>query len=270
MANIERFVDLIDTFQTESVQTFAQIANIRNTIKNIMHSAKVEVRNIQKIQEEIVAPTIKVKGYEKDQNKYKYYTTLNQVPHDIKAKYDAATNNTNKANQDLITVNGKKRILEATLIQKLDDIKRQCTELKKICGGFNLVNEINDTIHQLEIPRNSIRDFDVRRQADEFINNLKAFCNALEATGSQQRVQQKRQLQIVDTYSSYPVAAAQNTNPPTPGDPSSLSDEHHSTQRKNSGRPHRPRSSAMNGDNYIKKIFVSGFTPGKKRQKKTI
>jgi uncharacterized protein YutD len=64
----------IDTFQTKSVTAFTQMKDIRNQIKILMHKAKIEITQIQKLSDDIAAYDIAFNQYSKNQLSYKDFT----------------------------------------------------------------------------------------------------------------------------------------------------------------------------------------------------
>ncbi|CAF3820606.1 unnamed protein product [Rotaria sp. Silwood1] len=279
MTELNNLVDLIDTFEKKSVKAFTDMKTLRNDIKSMMHKARLEVENIQKMQDEIAALQAGMKGYDDDITKNKDFTqkkvavaqlvdapyhsticsecntvchdqcglqetykkgdqtlsgcacmgannqckvckahcpytqhyhakktmskvdqTVDEVLHDIKAKYDAATNNKSMAQQKLTSASAQKQMLENALKQKNDEIKKKCLELKKHCSGFNIVAELNIMIKQLETSKQTIKDLDALRQAETFINSLKTFCNQLEKDTALTNTNQMRKMKIQDDH----------------------------------------------------------------------
>ncbi|CAF1346328.1 unnamed protein product, partial [Didymodactylos carnosus] len=86
---LKRMLGLIDTFQVKSVQAFTEMKNIRHAIKSLMHEARLEVENIQKMQDQIAALEKALKSFGDDQDKYKDYTKQNviSVPKLVDADY---------------------------------------------------------------------------------------------------------------------------------------------------------------------------------------
>ncbi|CAF1290745.1 unnamed protein product [Didymodactylos carnosus] len=197
--------------------------------------------------------------------------TVDEVLHDIKAKYDAASTNKNQAQQKLTTISDQKKMLENALIQKNAEIKTKCLELKKHCSGFNIVAELNIMIKQLETSKHNIKDLDALRQAETFINSLVGFCNQLEKDTALPNTQQKNQMKIQDNYRPGPRGGGTNFQGQraVSGD-RAHNDEQYSEEEKeetgfgnaplqNQQRPRRkkvfnrhPDSATSNQDNFIR------------------
>jgi dsDNA-specific endonuclease/ATPase MutS2 len=67
-------IETIDTFKTKSVTAFKDMKDIRNAIKALMHEARLEVSQIQKMQDELAAFEHALKQYKNDEVNYKDYT----------------------------------------------------------------------------------------------------------------------------------------------------------------------------------------------------
>jgi hypothetical protein len=280
ITELKNLIDLIDTFEVKSVEAFTDMKTLRNDIKTMMHKARLEVENIQKMQDEIAGLQAGMKGYEDNITKNQDYIrkkivpveelvdasyhsticsecnhvchdncqlnethtkgdqtlsacacmegtdqckkcrghcsyklhyhakktmkkanqTVEEVLHDIKAKFDAATTNKTDAQKKLTSACDQKNMLEKALQQKNKEIQKKCLELKKHCSGFNIVAELNIMIEQLETSKQNIKDLDALRQAKTFINSLKTFCNHLEADNKFSDTKNKKQMKIQDDY----------------------------------------------------------------------
>ncbi|CAF3974897.1 unnamed protein product [Rotaria sordida] len=253
MKEIKAMLQKINTFQTKSVAAFKDLEDQRNIIKALMAEAKLEVTNIQKMQDEIASLEQALKKYGDDESAYQQYTqetvvdettlvghdifqgcvamregqctqcpllcgwaehfhakktiqikqqTVEKVLEDIKAKYDIATQGTTDATQKLTNLNDNKQMLKEALNAKNEEIKRECIKIKKICGGFNLVDELYATINLLQLEAKNIKDVNARQQAEEFIQNLTEFCDSLEDDTQNQinKSALKPKPKIQDTY----------------------------------------------------------------------
>jgi len=74
MDEMRRMIETIDTFKTKSVTAFKDMKDIRNAIKALMHEARLEVSQIQKMQDELAAFEHALKQYKTDEVNYKDYT----------------------------------------------------------------------------------------------------------------------------------------------------------------------------------------------------
>jgi hypothetical protein len=141
---------------------------------------------------------------------------LQDVLHDIKAKYDLATRNKADFQSRITTTQDAKKMLERALKQKLEEIKHKCVELRKICSGFNLAQELHALIDQLKAEATMLRNIEAKQQAEEFIRSLSEFCRQLEADQLSRQVLPP--MRLVDTYTSKPFRSS--TTSTTPGPPS--------------------------------------------------
>ncbi|CAF1362766.1 unnamed protein product [Didymodactylos carnosus] len=287
MKEIKAMLQKVNTFQAKSVTAFKDLENQRNIIKALMLEAKLEVTNIQKMQDEIASLEQALKRYDEDEGAYQTYTqdtvvdvkeivdaeyhstmcskcdnvchdhcsleettvvghdifqgcvamregqctqchllcgwaehfharktiqikqqTVEKVLEDIKAKYDMATqgkidlSRKTDATEKLTTLNDNKQMLKEALKAKNEEIQRECVKIKKICGGFNLVDELYATINLLHMEAKNIKDVNARQQAEEFIQNLTEFCDSLE-DDTQDQINKsafKPKPKIQDTY----------------------------------------------------------------------
>lgn len=302
MDEMKRMIETIDTFKTKSVTAFKDMKDIRNAIKALMHEARLEVSQIQKMQDELAAFEHALKQYKTDEVTYKDYTRervvetkelvdtkyhssksaryrrsinelfllavcrkcdhvchdkcglhettthgnrifqrcwamspegqcyicpnhclytdhyharktmkikqqkLQDVLHDIKAKYDLATRNKSDFQTRITTTQDAKKMLERALKQKLEEIKHKCAELRRICSGFNLAQELHALIDQLKAEATMLRNIEAKQQAEEFIRSLSEFCRQLEA--DQMAKQVLPPMRLVDTYTSKPFRSS--------------------------------------------------------------
>ncbi|CAF3874103.1 unnamed protein product [Rotaria sp. Silwood1] len=93
-------------------------------------------------------------------------------------------------------------MLKEALKAKNEEIKRECIKIKKICGGFNLVDELYATINLLQLEARNIKDVSARQQAEDFIQNLTEFCDSLRDDTQNQidKSALRHKPKIQDTY----------------------------------------------------------------------
>ncbi|CAF4936763.1 unnamed protein product, partial [Rotaria sp. Silwood1] len=89
MKEIKTMLQKINTFQAKSVAAFKDLENQRNIIKALMTEAKLEVTNIQKMQDEIASLQQALKKYGDDESMYQQYTqeTVLDVKEIVDAEY---------------------------------------------------------------------------------------------------------------------------------------------------------------------------------------
>ncbi len=132
---------------------------------------------------------------------------LNIVLHDIKAKFDIATKNKSDFEQKLNSAQGARKLMEQVLKQKILAVQTQCRELRKVCGGFNLAQELHVLVEQLRIEVQMLTSLEAKSQADMVIRELNTFCQNLE--GEQQNTApSKSEMIVVDTGSGSDKTAA--------------------------------------------------------------
>lgn len=131
---------------------------------------------------------------------------LQDVLHDIKAKYDIATRNKSDFQSRVTTTQDAKKMLERALKQKLEEIKHKCAELRRICSGFNLAQELHALIDQLKAEAVMLRNIEAKQQAEEFIRSLSEFCRQLETDQVSKQVLPP--MRLVDTYTSKPLRSS--------------------------------------------------------------
>jgi hypothetical protein len=139
---------------------------------------------------------------------------LQDVLHDIKAKYDLATRNKADFQSRITTTQDAKKMLERALKQKLEEIKHKCAELRRICSGFNLAQELHALIDQLKAEATMLRNIEAKQQAEEFIRSLSEFCRQLEADQLSKQVLPP--MRLVDTYTSKPFRSSTSSTPIPP------------------------------------------------------
>jgi hypothetical protein len=122
------------------------------------------------------------------------------VLHDIKAKFDIATKNKSDFEQKLNSTQDARKLMEQVLRQKIDAVQVQCRELRKVCGNFNLAQELHTFVEQLRIEAQTLTSLEARHQAEMFIRELNTFCQNFEAQ-EQNTTTSKSDMIVVDTGS---------------------------------------------------------------------
>ncbi|UJR16642.1 hypothetical protein I4U23_003542 [Adineta vaga] len=92
MIVIKNMINIIDTFQTKSVQAFKMMKNIRNEIKTLLHNVRLEISQIQKLQDEINIWENLAKQCDNDLTIYRDYTREREI--DTIELVDVPFNNT--------------------------------------------------------------------------------------------------------------------------------------------------------------------------------
>ncbi|CAF1034179.1 unnamed protein product [Rotaria magnacalcarata] len=276
MNQMKSILQTIDSFQQTSIDSFVKMKEIRNELKSIIHQVRLEMIQIQKIQDEIIQLDLGFQKADRDMLAYRdhtqsrtiekieqidapYHSTLcancNQVCHnncrlnetiivgaqifmqclsmkdgkcqkcdkqcsymyhyhakktiqrthetvhnilaDLKSKYDQANQNHHSYAERMITISETKELLEHALEEKIKEIKKKSVELNEICSSFNLAQEFNESIKQLKIESDLLRNLETKSKADKFIKKLAKIANLI---GEKQDQYKRRQsyMQIID------------------------------------------------------------------------
>ncbi|EGC37346.1 hypothetical protein DICPUDRAFT_150025 [Dictyostelium purpureum] len=256
---IERLLDSVSKVSSVSTKDFGEMKKHRMNIKSTLHKAKVDIGNLQKLQDSLASYQAQLEKANKDVESFKNFTkktkvasnelkdapyhsticsTCNHVCHDrcglheITSKGDnafinctamAGRNNCRicpsecsytvhyhdkktmvkvektveeelkdlkekfmKSSQLSTEFSGKinslsdaKNLTNVTLKKMTTEIVSSCKELKKLCSGFNLVDELQITLSQMEMEAKNSTSFDARKSADEMIRVIRDICDTL-------------------------------------------------------------------------------------------
>jgi hypothetical protein len=77
-------------------------------------------------------------------------------------------------------------LIKAAIQKEREDVEAKCRELKKICSGFNLVDELHIHIEQLIDEAKNLTSLEARNKAEEYIKSLKVFVNTLSGSSTSQ------------------------------------------------------------------------------------
>ncbi len=105
---------------------------------------------------------------------------LQDVLTEIKAKYDQATKDKSDYQKKITSTTDAKKLLEKALSQKNEEIKQLCIQLRALCSGFNIAQELHALIDQLEAESAMLKNIEAKQQANAFIRSLKDFCDRME------------------------------------------------------------------------------------------
>ena len=103
--------------------------------------------------------------------------TLDEELTDIKNKYLAEMQQKDEATKKMSDHDLVIKGIESSIEQLKKDITKDVKELKKICKKYNLVNELTDTILQMEQEKLLLKTIESQKTAQEFINMLKYLAN---------------------------------------------------------------------------------------------
>ena len=132
-------------------------------------------------------------------------TITQDVLPDIKYKFDSAQKEYADLQKKISHNKNIKKRLEEVSMQKNENIKTKCHELRRICSSFNFASELHVKIDRLEIESSMLRNINEKQQADVFIRNLKAFCSTIEIDENYERAKNyglKSMMNIINTERS--------------------------------------------------------------------
>jgi len=111
-------------------------------------------------------------------------TTMEEILQDIKQKHDQAQKNQSQAQNNIVNITNSKDAIKGAIEQLQKDVDKMCHDLKKICSNFNLVDELNQTIHRLEMEARALTSIEARATADNFVKAIKTIANGLSSIPS--------------------------------------------------------------------------------------
>jgi predicted GTPase len=112
--------------------------------------------------------------------------TVEDVLEDIKAKYELSMKNKNEAEKQCTDAASALALIEAAVQKEREDVEAKCKELKKICSGFNLVDELYIHIQQLIAEAKNLTSLEARKKAEEYIESLEIFVDTLSGRSAAQ------------------------------------------------------------------------------------
>lgn len=69
--------------------------------------------------------------------------------------------------------------MEKAIDQMAKEVLDSCKNLKKICSGFNLVDELYIVLQQLEMEARSLQSTEARQSAENFIRSIRQLCDSM-------------------------------------------------------------------------------------------
>jgi len=105
--------------------------------------------------------------------------TMNEILQDIKAKYDEAMKRKGDTKTQMLTLASSKVVVEEAMQDMSKRILDSCASIQNLCKNFNLVEELNITLQQLEIEAGLLTSFAAKKQANEFIESIKHLIDKL-------------------------------------------------------------------------------------------
>ncbi|KAF2073583.1 hypothetical protein CYY_005100 [Polysphondylium violaceum] len=108
-------------------------------------------------------------------------TTVEEELKDLKDKYMKSINDAHIANNHINSLSDAKKITDAALNKMTQEIVDSCKKLKKLCSGFNLVDELNITLNQMEMEAKKHTSMDARKSADQMIRVIREIVDKLNS-----------------------------------------------------------------------------------------
>jgi hypothetical protein len=100
--------------------------------------------------------------------------TVEKIMEDIKAKYDAASDDLENARTEIGTVKGPLDMIHKAQQGKMKEIKGLCQDVKRIVTGFNFVDELHSVLASLEMEKFQMTSNKARDEADATIKDLRS------------------------------------------------------------------------------------------------
>ncbi|EGC33226.1 hypothetical protein DICPUDRAFT_154762 [Dictyostelium purpureum] len=255
----ERLLETVSKLSSVSTKHFGEMKKHRMIIKSTLHKAKVDIGNLQMLQDSLASYQAQLKKANNDVESFKNYTkkttvatyelkdahyhsticsTCNHVCHDncrlseistmgdnaflgcyamsgcnncgicpskcsytvhyhdkktmvsvektveeelkdLKDKFMKSSQLSTQYSGQISTLSDAKKLADETLKKMTTEIVYSCKELKKLCSGFNLVDELQITLTQMEMEAKNSTSFDARKSADEMIRVIREICNTL-------------------------------------------------------------------------------------------
>ncbi|KAM9983076.1 hypothetical protein ACTFIZ_005683 [Dictyostelium cf. discoideum] len=255
---LDRILECVTKMSAVSTKDFGEMKAHRHNIKAILHKAKTDIGNLQKLQDSLSQYQHQLEMANKDKESFKNFTTKNTIekfelkdaPYhsticstcdhvchdncglqelstkgdnafinctamsgsnncrfcpakcsynvhyhgrktmvkvnktveelkDLKEKFLKSSQLSSEFSGKILNLDSAKKLANATLNKMTDDIVKSCKELKKICSGFNLVDELQITLNQMEMEAKNSTSFDARKSADEMIRTIREICDKL-------------------------------------------------------------------------------------------
>ncbi|KAG1674929.1 hypothetical protein FOA52_014722 [Chlamydomonas sp. UWO 241] len=106
--------------------------------------------------------------------------TIATVLADVKAKSDAAVVGRAAAQGQVNTASSARAQIEASIKVIGSRMLQQCQEIKSVCSGFNVVDELKNQVTITWIEAKQTQDFRVRAQMDQVNIEVENVCNAIQ------------------------------------------------------------------------------------------
>jgi GTP-binding protein EngB required for normal cell division len=105
--------------------------------------------------------------------------TLETVLTDIKAKYDQAVSGQSSAKNMMATLSSSRASVEQSLRALGQRLLKECEEIRKICSGFNVLDELYVQLDIMRLEASRTHDLRVRDQLHTLIGQVETLCKNL-------------------------------------------------------------------------------------------
>lgn len=131
-------------------------------------------------------------------------TTLNEVLQDIKSKFDSSIATANALSSMIYDSASAKKQINAMIDYRVKQLFKKCYEIRDLCSGFNLVDELFITIQQMQQEARNYKAFEARDKAESIISVIKSLCKEFEGRTESSRPPLKplNVINIADTFSN--------------------------------------------------------------------
>jgi len=101
--------------------------------------------------------------------------TMEEILQDIKDKYDNAVRGQSNVKAKITSVADALKLVDQEIDRQKNELLQYCHEIKKICSGFNLVDELHILIEQLVLDSKSLTSLAAITTANNYIKKYIKF-----------------------------------------------------------------------------------------------
>ncbi|RHZ63161.1 hypothetical protein Glove_332g8 [Diversispora epigaea] len=107
--------------------------------------------------------------------------TISTILHDIKCRYDIASQQHNKHSSDANSYQSTLSTLQAAANSEYQQIHKLCHDLSKICSRFNFVDELRANIECMKQDARTLQNTNLRNNAEAEIKKIEQLANDLSS-----------------------------------------------------------------------------------------
>ena len=105
--------------------------------------------------------------------------TIDEILHDVKAKYDTAMSDVARSQAMIANVGSALIDVEKAIDAEITRLDQSCREIVRHCSGFNLAKELSMTLSQLELEKSMMTNLSAITTAQKFINTIERIVDGL-------------------------------------------------------------------------------------------